>query len=73
MQTDQKKVPVFRGGRGQGYLDHCGLVRPLARNEDIWSDEATFCNATATLFGNAQRVVDNWVILDKKLRQDLDP
>lgn len=28
-----------------------------------WSEEATFCNATAALFGNVQKVMDSWAIL----------
>ena len=31
-----------------------------------WSKDATFCNATAALFGNSQRVVDSWAILQAK-------
>ena len=29
-----------------------------------WSDQATFFNATAALFGNAQRIMDSWAVLD---------
>ena len=28
-----------------------------------WSEEATFCNATAALFGNVPKVMDSWAIL----------
>ena len=28
------------------------------------SEEATFCNATAALFGNAARIVTSWKVLD---------
>ena len=31
-----------------------------------WSEDATFCNATAALFGNSQRVADSWAILQAK-------
>ena len=29
-----------------------------------WSDKTTFCNATVALFGNTQRIVDSWAVLD---------
>ena len=60
-QIDQKKVPVFHGEKDKDTLT---MIAWCARMDTMktslnWSNEATFCNMTAALFGNAQRVVDN--------------
>ena len=67
MQIDKKKVPVFHGEKDKNTLTikawwACIDAMKMSLN---WSIKHAFCNATAALFHNEQRVVDYWAILDK--------
>ena len=66
IQIDQKKVAVFYGETDKDsltVLNWCKRMDGL-KTAFNWSDEATFCNATAALFGNAARIVTSWKVLD---------
>ena len=57
MQIDQKKVPVFHAEPDK---DSLTVVNWCARSDGMrdamdWSDAATYANASAALFGGAQR------------------
>ena len=66
IQIDQKKVPVFYGEKDKDSLTVLNWCRRMdgLKTAFNWSDEATFCNATAALFGNAARIVTSWKVLD---------
>ena len=67
MQIDQKKVPVFHAKPDKDSLTviHWGARIDGMKDALGWSDEATYANASAALFGVAQRTAANWVILYK--------
>lgn len=67
MQIYQKKVPVFQGKKDKDTLTILGWCNCIDGLKDAlgWSDEATYANASAALFGNAQRTAKNWAILYK--------
>ena len=65
LQINHKKVPVFHGKKDKDsmtVLAWCHCMDPMKTSLG-WSDEATFCNAIAALFGNAQRIMYSWAIL----------
>ena len=66
IQIDQKKVAVFYGEKDKDSLTVLNWCRRMdgLKTAFNWSDEATFCNATAALFGNAARIVTSWKVLD---------
>ena len=66
IQIDQKKVPVFYGEIDKDSLTVLNWCRRIdgLKTAFAWSDAATFCNATAALFGNAARIVTSWKVLD---------
>ena len=66
IQIDQKKVPVFYGEKDKDSLTVLNWCRRIdgLKTAFAWSDAATFCNATAALFGNAARIVTSWKVLD---------
>ena len=67
LQIDQKKVPVFCAELDK---DSLTVIHWCARIDGMketlgWSDEATYANASAALFGITQRTAANWAILYK--------
>ena len=65
MQIDQKKVPVYHGEKDK---DTISIIAWCQRTEFMkdalgGTDEATYANAIAALFGCAQRTADDWTIL----------
>jgi hypothetical protein len=71
MLFDQKKVPVFHGEPQKDTLSilaWCSRIDAMKAAFD-WTEEQTFCNASAALFGNAQRTIDNWATLDPENHQ----
>ena len=67
MQIDQKKVPVFHA---EADKDSLTVVNWFARIDGMrdamgWSYKATYANASAALFGVAQRTATNWAIIYK--------
>ena len=67
MQINQKKVPVFHAEPDK---DSLTVIHWCARIDGMkdamgWSDEVTYANASAALFGIAQRTTANWAILYK--------
>ena len=65
LQIEQKKVLVFRGEKDNVtvmVIAWCAHMEAMKTSLG-WSQDATFCNATAALFGNSQRVVNSWAIL----------
>ena len=67
MQIDQKKVPVFHAEPDKDSLtvvNWCARIDGM-RDAMDWSNEATYANASAALFGVAQRTATNWAILYK--------
>ena len=67
MQMDQKKVAIFYGELDKDSMKvqiWCDRMDAM-KTAFAWSDEATFCNATAALFGNAARIVTGWKVVDK--------
>ena len=67
MQIDQKKVPVFHAEADKDLMtvvNWCACIDGM-RDAMGWSDEATYANASAALFGSAQRTATNWAIIYK--------
>ena len=66
IQIDQKKVAVFYGEKDKDSLTVLARCKRMdgLKTAFNWSDEATFCNATAALFGKAARIVTSWKVLD---------
>ena len=67
MQIDQKKVPVFHGEPDKDSLTivhWCARIDGLKDAHNL-SDEVTFANASAALFGIASRTAANWAIIYK--------
>ena len=66
MQIDQTKIPVFHSNKDKDSLTIFNWCDRVDRMKDAldWNDE-TFPNASAALFGVAQRTASNWAILYK--------
>ena len=67
MQIDQRKIPVFHSKKDKDSLtifDWCDRVDRMKDALD-WNYETTFPNASAALFGVAQRTASNWAVLYK--------
>ena len=65
MQLDQKKVPVFYREKDKVTINVIAWCQHIEGMKDAfgWSDEVTYANASAALFGIAQRTADNWAVL----------
>ena len=66
LQIDHKKVTFSHGEKDKdsmNVLTWCTRMDAM-RTAFGWSDEATFCNTTAALFGNAARIATSWKVLD---------
>ena len=62
MQIDQRKVPVFHAEKDKDSLtvfNWCDHIDGMKDALD-WSNETTYANASAALFGVAQRTATNW-------------
>ena len=67
MQINQRKVPVFHAEKDKDSLtifDWCNWINGMKDALD-WTDETTFANESAALFGVAQRTTLNLAILYK--------
>lgn len=67
MQINHKKVPIFHGEKDKDTLTVIGWCNRIdAMKTSLgWSDKATYWDATPALFGNPQRIADNWAVLYK--------
>ena len=68
IQINQRKVPVFHAKKDKDSLNIFSWCDRIDGMKDAldWSDETTFANASAALFGVAQRTASNWAILYKE-------